>query len=192
MKFLKLKALILFYISIYSLSVLQGCWCVDEERYTGVGQLEAYLPKDKDVNQIVISDPSVYIDSVNGEFYLEQGFEYRIEQASLNEMSLISSTYATTCGSEQVNDLDLSSFSLTIDKQFIYKNDTIKPGVNLLNISEIQQSSSNPFGLVYFMFFTSDFLTNSVFQKDNYTFTFSGKTTNNISIVSQKELYFRL
>jgi len=89
---------------------------------------------------------------------------------------LIQTAYAfQPCPREIVNPIDPNSINITLDKDFIFKNDTIRQGTSLLSLEGVQPESYSYIDYEYGMdiSFDSTFLSKSTFNNEWYKFTIS-------------------
>src|SRR5688572_2033105 len=94
--------------------IIQSC-CEQSYRITPEGEMVSYF---------VESDSSyTQTDIIRGEFVLEAQFQQ--EFISTNKSASFNAAYATTCNDIYINSLDPGSFALTLDKPFVFMDDTI-------------------------------------------------------------------
>jgi hypothetical protein len=84
-------------------------------------------------------------DSIPDDLTNEIGFEVRADDNCksayfLRDFSLISSCYATTKCPDWQNDLDVSTYDLSFDRLIIVNNDSLKPGINILENGYIKSN----------------------------------------------------
>jgi hypothetical protein len=174
-----LKALFGLYAFVLLSSILQSC-CKEEERYTGAGHLSAY--QGEEYNQD--------LDTVIGSFFLRVQFEFIIEQVSVNDISFMNSAYATSCANEQTNSLDEETFTLTVDKSFEYNGDQVESGTNLLELNTVDADLKfNGYNLD--IHFTQEFINKSSLGDSSYNFVFTGKTSDNLTMEFEKNLWIK-
>ncbi len=179
MKTIYFKALIGLYTVVILSSILQSC-CKIEERYTGEGKLTAYQGDQMNDD----------LDTLAGSFFLRVQFNFLIEQVSFNGLSLMNSVYATSCAREQINHLDNETFSLNVDKSFEYNGNLIESGYNLLELTNVDTNSPVD-GLYFDIHFTQEFIDNSSLDDSSYTFTFTGNTSDNLTMEFEKNLWIK-
>lgn len=160
---------------ILLLSLFQSC-CTNkyEWQVTSIYEMR--------INELDSSTP--VNDTINGEFHLITSFNEELvkNQKSIN---LINTAYATQCHEKWINSILADSFKLKLDKEFIYKGDTIPINEDILSIPEIR----SVFVSGYDIHFTSDFFLNSIFHKGEYVFKLIGKTSDNIVLKGEKKIY---
>lgn len=126
------------------------------------------------------------IDTIKSNFIVSTDFEIILCSNGRN-FSLINSAYATSCKKTFLNLLIPQSFTLTIDKPFIYNNDTILTNENLIKlpnvIPQINEGGSAE------VRFPQEFINNVKFQPGKYKFTLNGMTNDSIKLTNSIEIY---
>lgn len=181
MKNLKIKTLLGLYGLIVLSCLVQSC-CEEYLTITEIGGIYAWdLYEDRDG----------YIErrsttTITGEFVLGVYFQYSF--SSLNNVSLVSSSYATSCKETLTNAIDKSTLGLFLNKSFVLNGDSIPAHANLL---EIENS-----GVVLHMVldrgvefkFTDSFFSKATLDNGDYVLTFNGRTDDNVQLQSEIEV----
>ncbi len=181
MKSPKLKALIALYVFMMTMGLVQSC-CEEEYIITGGGELTAY------------DSLGVRIDTVRGGFSLGAAFITERALASQLFTGFGNSAYATSCATVFRNSIVEDSFTLTLDKAFIFDGDTIASGVNILDFEHVEElfSSDDFLGDFGSIALSNNFFRMSEFERGDYTFTLNGRTTDDVILNSSVELYVNL
>ena len=129
------------------------------------------------------------IDTIKSNFILSTVFEQILISLGRN-YSMINSAYAMHCNENYLNRLIPKSFVLTIDKPFIYYNDTISTNKNLITLPNvIPQIDEGGFAEVRF---PQEFIDNAKFQPGYYKFILNGLTNDSIKLINCIVIYIRL
>lgn len=127
------------YVFMILISVVQTACCDDEElMIVGNGSLLVYH------NDVQGSNPKDSTSLVDREFRLTAAFLVE-NLAFVNSSGFIQGGYAASCDRIKLNKLDEESIVITLDKDFLYRDETISAGTNLVDLEMI-----NPrFGFSY-------------------------------------------
>lgn len=115
------------------------------------------------------------------------------------DLNFISSCYAFKKGSILDNGLLKNTFSISFDKQFIYKGETIEAGTNLFKVESIKENirifesymAFNNGGADAVIEFSDDFIKNTEFNRDKYIVKFECETSNNLKFSKSIEAEFK-
>lgn len=180
MKSNRLKALVALYSFFLISSIVQSC-CTENYKIGSTSIITAYD----------LQNPNeVPIDTVKSAFILKASFEAEWVSA-YNSKGFSSQAYATSCATNFLNTLDSESFTLTLNKPFIFQSDTINPGTDLLNLDIINTEFNIEYGLVDITF-PKALLDKSFFEQALFNFKISGKTSDGIALESDIELFLKL
>jgi len=159
-------------------SIIQGC-CEEEWRITSMVSMRAMEGTvegdDVDWNEV---------STIKGRFILNLLFQKEITM--LNNFSVGTPCYAMSCSDVNLNKIDYSSFSISINNHFFLNGDSIPANKNLLTVLGAgvywSKENSTPSGFLI----TDTFLTNAVAGNDSCTFTFNGKTDDNVILFAER------
>ena len=175
-KIAQVSGILLF--SLFIAVFFESC-CTDKYRIIGNGELVAY---DSEYAQI---------ETISTAFRLENRYDTEIA-ASSKSLGLINSAYATTCEYHYVNAITESSITLSADKDFIYKTDTIFANTDILSIEDLDFVYHQDWGPSVEIRFNDDFISNAIFEKSNYTFKLTSKSDNDLEFESEVSLMMDL
>ncbi len=157
-------------------------------------------------DDVIISDksPDFYVsdslheyhehtDTVTFEFQVRAKFV--VEKIAQNQPFDfgISSAYALSCPPEFFNSVRLKDFKLTSDRGFLYDNDSILAGQNLLKIDALQGEIYDfEYKVELVSSFSQGFLNRSNFKKATHKFYLEGKTSDGLAIRDTLEVFIDL
>jgi len=174
-----MKRLLLFTVFSIFIIIFQSCWNV-HYRITdirfGLAEIEENKYTDKSVSYnctSVVKDKLIFIIS---------HYEEYVSQYMYNELG--SACYAFTKGRTIDNPLLEESFSLKLNKTFLYEGREIPKETNIFSVEEIYKEvdiykTYNSFcgmGADKVLDFSDEFFKRAVFQKDEYKVSFSCRT----------------
>jgi len=103
--------------------------------------------------------------------------------SSIKNIDLFSKCYATTVCTKWQNSLDVSSFSMTFDRNFVFDSDTIEAGVDILGLKSIRtdividKDNDDCKYIIYTINFSTELTNRLIFESGEYIVGFSCKTT---------------
>lgn len=175
-----LRALLALYAFFLMTSVIQSC-CTETYRIGAKNYISIYDLQD---------NSELRSDTVRRPFILNAMFEAEWVSA-YRDNGLSNQAYATSCKNVFLNTLDKESFSLTLNKSFVFQTDTILAGTNILDFEQILTKFDVQYGLVYITF-PETFLNQSDFDEAQYNFKISGQTSDGLDLESNIELFLKL
>jgi hypothetical protein len=114
---------------------------------------------------------------------------------AVKEIDLFSKCYATTLRADWKNYLDISSFSMTFNKNFIFDSNIIESGTDILEIELIKNDifiDKESGKLIFYTINFSSELTNKLkFESGEYTVYFSCKTTDGKVFNKSRRVIFK-
>lgn len=174
MKNLKFKTLFALYAVIFLSCIFQSC-CEEKYTITSSGTMEAWI--------VNAEDDRIPISTITGAFILNAYFHET--QVAHHPVSLVSSGYATSCKETMLNKIDTSDLDLSVDKAFLFGEDTIPAHTNLLNLEGVGVELQSHFrGSMKFLF-TDVFFTNATLENGDYLFTVQGATDDGVQLHSE-------
>lgn len=181
MRYMKFKTLLGVYGLILLSGLIQSC-CEEEITITSFGSMEAWR---------LYEDENGYMDresisTVTGEFIL--GTYFVEEISSLNNVSLMSSSYALSCKETRINSVDKSSLDLSMNKGFVLNGDSVLANTNLLEIENLGVELQDMAGGNIEFRFTESFFSNTTLENGSYIFKFNGSTDDNVQLTSEMSL----
>lgn len=187
----KVKAILGLYVLITLSAFVNSC-CKGEYRLTGFNYINATATEIRPDSTFNYVD----ITTVTGEFSIIAHLEMQL--LSLNNISLMSSSYATSCDLPTVNPIQSSSIFISMNKPFVLHGDTIEANTDLLSlnnsgilIGEQYQNSAYFKGPIEFHF-TEHFFNSSILENGNYTFYISAETEEKVKFESNFDIEFDL
>ena len=181
MKKLLVKISILTFIVAICIIFIQSC-CK-----------ESYKISSKVVHSGVwtlVNNGRLQVDTVKSNFIISTDFEVKVSGLGRNFIG-INSAYATTCKKTFLNYLVPQSFTLTINKPFLYNNDTVNTNENLIKLPNVIPQIYAEFGGAEVRF-PQEFINNAKFQPGYYKFTINGMTTDSIKLTNSIQVYINL
>lgn len=173
----KITRAFLFYFSLLTISIfIQSC-CTQNFTITGSGQLKAY------------TIDYIEIDTVSGEFALINTAELKV--SSLQNMSIISSSMATSCAENFINTIPVNQVSITCDQDFTFDGNIVSAGTDLSSIEELVIESTVYSGDVSVRFLNA-FLDKSTFDQTDHTFKIKMKTDNDLELENEISVFMAL
>jgi hypothetical protein len=166
--------LVCFYITIFVVAIfLQSC-CTGDLFISGSGYVDIQdqddLPGDGKINGPFQLDvyPGLEVSGIDTDY----GF--------------MSSAHALSCDRELQNEVVASSLQISCDKEFVYDNTVVSPGTNFIDFTGITFSIPTDQVEVYIfsILFDSVFTDAAEFVADEYTFSISYTTDNNLDLVA--------
>jgi hypothetical protein len=102
------------------------------------------------------------------------------------DFGFMSSAHALSCDRELQNEVVASSLQISCDKEFVYDNTVVSPGTNFIDFTGITFSIPTDQVEVYIfsILFDSVFTDAAEFVADEYTFSISYTTDNNLDLVA--------
>ena len=123
---------------------------------------------------------------------------YLFAQASImKNIDFFSKCYATTKCAKWRNDLEIASFSMKFDRDFVYDSDTIKPAVDIFKIESIrsniliEKDKQDCDWITCTMNFTSELTNRLTFESGKYTVYFSCRTTDGKEFNKERRVIFK-
>ena len=123
---------------------------------------------------------------------------YLFEQASIiQNIDIFSKCYATTKCAKWRNDLEIASFSMKFDRDFVYDSDTIKSEIDIFKIEPIRtnilidKDKKDCNWITYTMNFTSELTNRLTFEEGEYVVYFSCKTTDGQEFNKSRRVIFK-
>ncbi len=175
-----LQKAFLFYFSLIIFSVIiQGC-CTKTYTIIGNGTLRAYS----------IDERYTPVDTITGEFILRN--EYETSVAGLEDFSLISSAMSTTCAEEFTNTLDTFSVKITCDQDFIFNGNTISANSDFSNLEELKINFQQFYTNYLELHFQKSFMDKATFENQEYTFTVTSQTDDDLDLENQVTVLMNL
>ncbi|MGY3791419.1 hypothetical protein [Aquimarina sp. 433] len=161
---------------VFSLVSVIGYSCCPEQKYQiqNIRSIELF-----ELNTTSTPDSEVVL---TGEFTLIARFDINNIASSNINVNLIPSAYAfhTYCdNTSYINELNLESLKISLDKDFIYDGNIIHANSNLIEITEIANNIDLYLTTLY-VDFLNEFLEKSQFENQEYNFTFSIETTDGL------------
>jgi len=129
------------------------------------------------------------VDTVKSNFIISTDFDIKLSSLGRNFL-VINSAYAT-CKKTFLNYLVPQSFTLTINKPFLYNNDTVTTSENLIKLPNVIPQINAEWGSAEVRF-PQEFINNAKFQPGYYKFTLNGMTTDSIKLINSIEIYVDL
>ncbi len=122
---------------------------------------------------------------ITDEFTLYAKFSENNSTAANINFNLITSAFATSCDNDTfLNQLNEESLVITLDKDFIYDGNTITANSNLAEITEIANNIDFFYDIIS-VNFLNELLDKSQFKNQEYTFTLSIGTTDDLQFEKQ-------
>jgi len=122
---------------------------------------------------------------ITDEFVLQAEFSDISIASTYTSFNFITSAFATSCDNDTfLNRLNEESLIISLDKDFIYDGNTIAANSNLVEITEIADNIDIFYDTVSVKFL-NDFLNKSQFENQEYTFTLSIETTDDLQFEKQ-------
>ncbi len=123
--------------------------------------------------------------TITDEFTLYAKFSENNATAANINFNFITSAFATSCDNDTfLNQLNEGSLIISLDKDFIYDGNTITANSNLAEITEIANNIDFFYDIIS-VNFLNKFLAKSQFEKQEYTFTLSIETSDNLQFEKQ-------
>jgi len=115
--------------------------------------------------------------------------------ANVKNIDLFSKSYATTKCAKWQNSLDISSFSMTFDRNFVHGTDTIESGIDIFRIEPIRRDILIDGGedciiVFYTMTFSPELTNRLIFESGEYIVSFSCKTTDEKEFTKSRRVIF--
>ncbi len=148
-------------------------------------------------NQLQIFDlntqsPQENPDIVTDEFVIIATFSSENAPISNFHFDITTSAYATSCDNDTfLNELNEESFSISLDKGFIYNGDTIAANSNLTEIIAINDNIIFFYDIIE-VSFLNDFLNIAEFENQEYTFTLYIESSDGLQFEKQISTTFEL
>ena len=186
--------LIIGYISLgIIISIMQSCLGYDVWITDIVFKSSYYYSKDTDVDDM----------TKNIEFMIVAGhspspyWRDREKAQIIKNINIFSKCYAIKVCATWKNDLDVSSFSMTFDRDFVYDSDTIKSGIDIFRIESIKKDilinkeKESCYDICYRMNFSSKLTNKLTFESGEYIVYFSCKTTDGKEFNKSRRVIFK-
>ncbi len=168
-----LNTFIKVYVSFILLSVVSYSCCPEQ-----IFQIQSFESlKLLELNSHSSQDSAIMLTD---EFFLYAEFsDTKIASTNIH-LDIITSAYATSCDNDTfLNQLNQESLIIRLDKDFIYDGNTITANSNLVEIAEIDTNIDFFYDTIS-VNFLNEFLEKSQFENQEYTFTLSIETTDDL------------
>jgi|SRR5690554_3901328 len=181
MKNLKFKTLVGLYGLIVFSCLIQSC-CEEFLTITETGGIYAWDLYEGSDGYIERQSTT----TITGEFILGVYFQYSF--SSLNNVSLVSSSYATSCKETLTNAIDKSTLGLSLNKSFVLNGDSIPAHANLLGIENSGVVLNTVLDRGVEFKFTESFFSNATLENGDCIIKFNGRTDDNVQLESELEV----
>ena len=138
----------------------------------------------------MVGNGRMKVDTIKSNFIISTDFEVKLSSFERNFLE-INSAYANSCHNTFLNHLVPQSFTLTINKPFLYNNDTVTSSENLIKLQYVIPQINEEWGSAEVRF-PQEFINNAKFQPGYYKFTLNGMTTDSIKLINSIEIFVDL
>lgn len=176
----KLKALIVLHGLVLLSAIIQSC-CQEDYTITNEGSITCY-------NSIVTPSGTRQEKSDTVFQYFKFVVNFKQYIAAAPSASLISTCNAMSCKEVYLNKIVKESMQLTVDRDIITTSDTIPANTDILNYKILGIQYQVARGSIELNFYEL-FYTHTKLARGEYTFTFKGKTDDNVELEEVKKIF---
>lgn len=172
------KKILGIYASAGFISILTFACCNENTEIVGKGTINAYhLGASEPINNMVTGPFNIIVLHETNRI------------SGLTNMSLIQSSYATSCEPNYLNQLDESTLTVTSDHDILLNGNTISAGTNLIKLEEVDLDMS---WADIWVTFDEAFIQMANFGSQAHTFTIDIATTDAVQLTNSITLSFDL
>ena len=173
-----------------TIAMMQSCFLSYDDWITDIVFKGGNYPPNKNTD---VDDLTKKID-----FYVIAGSSQVNRFAGIKNIDLFSKCYAITKSAKWQNSLDISSFSMTFDRSFVFESDTIRAGIDILKLGRmishisIDKNKEEPdsFVVFYQINFSPELKNQLTFESGEYEVNFSCRTTDEKEFSKSRRVIF--